>query len=69
VHDVAVALERHHLVQFETPVFDDPSDIVASKIDEHDVFGDLFGVFSQFSGQMTIFFLSVTASPGACDRA
>ena len=44
MHHVAVALERHHLVDLHGAELDDPTDVVAGQVDEHDVLGDLLRV-------------------------
>src|SRR5205823_11020328 len=39
VHDVRVPLERHELVDTFAAVPDNPSDVVAGQVDQHDVLG------------------------------
>ena len=44
VHDVAVALEGHQLVDLLGAEAHDPADVVAGQVDEHDVLGQLLRV-------------------------
>ncbi len=44
VHDVAVAFDRHEVGDFDGAELRDAADIVAGEVDEHEVFGALFGV-------------------------
>ena len=43
MHHVAVALDRHQLVDLLGPKGDDPADVVAGQVDQHDVLGQLLG--------------------------
>src|SRR5690606_13213031 len=48
VHDVAVALDRHAVVDDHAADLADPADVVAVQVDQHDVLGPLLGVGQQF---------------------
>lgn len=65
---MAVLLERHHLVDLKRPEFDNPTDVVASKVDEHHVLGNLFGVLDELGCQLSILLLGRSALSGAGDR-
>ena len=47
VHDVAVALDHHHLVDHLGPEADHPAHVVAGQVDQHHVLGHLLGVLDQ----------------------
>jgi hypothetical protein len=51
VHDVAVALEGHQLVDLSGAELDHPAHVVAGQVDQHDVLGPLLGVLDQLGGQ------------------
>ncbi len=40
VHDVAVALDEHEVLDLDGAEFADAADVVAAEVDEHDVLGD-----------------------------
>ena len=50
VHHVAVALERHQLVDVHRAELGDPADVVAGEVDEHHVLGPLLRVLGQLGG-------------------
>ena len=66
---MAVLLQRHHLVDLERAELDHAADIVAGKVDEHDVLGDFLGVLDELGGQPAVVFLGFAALAGAGDRA
>ena len=68
VHHVAVALERHQLVDLLGAEPHDPTDVVARQVDEHDVLGDLLGVLAQLAGQAAVVLVGATPPPRARDR-
>ena len=69
VHDVAVALERHQLVDVDGPEPGDPADVVAGEVDEHDVLGALLGMFDELGGEPAVVVIGPAALAGAGDRA
>ena len=48
VHDVRVAFDVHQVLHFDGTVVADATQIVASKVDKHDVFGSFFFVGAHF---------------------
>ena len=46
---MAVALDRHELLDLLRPEAHYPPHVVAGQVDEHYVFGNLFGVFGKLS--------------------
>ena len=50
VHDVAVTLDVHQFRHAHRAEIRDPPDIVARKIDKHDVFGAFFGIGEELGG-------------------
>src|SRR5260370_5547368 len=48
MHDVAVTLDSHHLSDTHRAEIRNPSNIVARKIDKHDVLGAFLGIGEQF---------------------
>ncbi len=65
MHDVAVALDDHHLVHLLGAKGDDPPDVVAGQIDQHDVLGALLGVLDKLTGQPAVLFAGTAPRPGA----
>ena len=51
---MAVALERHQLVDLHGAVLDDAADVVAGQVDQHDVLGALLGVLGQLGGELAV---------------
>ena len=51
VHDVAVALHHHHLVDHLGAEAHHPADVVAGQVDQHDVLGHLLRVLHQLALQ------------------
>ena len=49
VHDVAVALQRHQLVDRLGAELDHPAHVVAGQVDQHHVLGPLLGVLGQLA--------------------
>ena len=68
VHHVAVALERHHLVDLLGAEADDPADVVAGQVDEHDVLGELLRVLAQLGRQAPVVLVGAAPAAGAGDR-
>ena len=68
VHHVAVALERHELVDVAGAELDDPPDVVAGQVDQHDVLGALLGVLEQLGGELAVVLVGAAAEPRAGDR-
>ena len=69
VHHVAVAFDDHHVRQFDAPILCHTSNVVASQVDEHHVLGPFLGIGEQFFGQPFVFFVVVSARPGARQRS
>ena len=69
VHHVAVALERHQLVDLLGAELHHPADVVAGQVDEHDVLGDLLRVLAQLGGQAAVLLVGAAPAAGAGDRA
>ena len=44
MHDVGVALDEHQVLHLDAPEVGDAAEVVAAEVDEHDVFGDFFGI-------------------------
>ena len=66
---MAVLLQRHHLVDLERAELNHAADIVAGKVDEHDVLGDFLGVLDELGRQAAVVFLGLAALAGTGDRA
>ena len=56
VHDVAVAIDHHLLGDMDGAYLCHPSDIVAGKIKQHQVLGELFRITKQISGKLRVLF-------------
>ena len=54
MHDMAVALDRHELIDFFRAEADDPADVVTGQVHQHDVLGQLLGVLGQLALQEAI---------------
>ena len=67
VHDVAVALDGHQLVDRLGAELDHPPHVVAGQVDQHDVLGQLLGVLDQLAGQQAVLLLGGAPRPGAGD--
>ena len=67
VHHVAVALERHHLVDLLGAEAHDPAHVVAGEVDQHHVLGDLLGVLAQLGGQAAVLLVGAAPAAGAGD--
>ena len=52
--DVRVAFENHHLVDLDCAGFTNTPQIVALKINEHDVLSALLWMRKQFRGQIVV---------------
>src|ERR1700722_8988830 len=69
MHDVGVALDEHQLVDGNGAVFADPAEIVATEINEHDVFGAFFGIGEKIFFEGLIFGFGTAARNSAGDGA
>ena len=69
MHDVRVALDHHFFADFDRAGFADAANVVAAKVDEHDVFGDFFGICQQFLFERFVFFRGFAAFACAGERA
>ncbi len=67
VHDVAVALQGHQLVDRLGAEAHHPPDVVAGQVDQHDVLGDLLGVLDQLAGQPAVLLGRAAPPAGAGD--
>ena len=68
VHHVAVALERHQLVDVLGAERGDPADVVAGEVDEHHVLGALLRVLAQLGRQAAVVLVGAAPLAGAGDR-
>ena len=68
VHHVAVALERHQLVDVHPAEAGDAPDVVAGEVDEHHVLGPLLRVLGQLGGHAPVVLVGGAALAGAGDR-
>jgi hypothetical protein len=50
MHDMAVTLDSHHLGNAHRTEIGDPTNVIARKIDKHDVFRALFWIGQEFGG-------------------
>ena len=69
VHHVAVALQRHQLVDLHGAELGDAADVVAGEVDEHHVLGALLRVLGQLGGHPAVVLVGLAALAGAGDRA
>ena len=69
VHDVAVALDDVALGDGDGADLGDAADVIAAKVEEHEVFGALLGVGKEGFGQGIVFSAGGAAPCGASDRA
>ena len=68
VHHVAVALERHQLVDVDGAEAGHPTDVVAGEVDEHHVLGALLGMFHELGGEAPVVLVGAAALARAGDR-
>ena len=66
MHDVAVALDRHELVDLLGAEAHDPPDVVAGQVDQHDVLGEFLGVLGQLALEQAVVLLVL--APWAASR-
>ncbi len=66
---VAVALQRHQLVDRLGAEPHDPADVVAGEVDQHHVLGPLLGVLAELAGQAAVLLVGLAPVAGAGDRA
>ena len=69
MHHVRVALDEHQPLDFHRAVFADAAKIVAAEVDEHDVFGALFGIGEKLGFEFAVLFFGAAARHGAGDGA
>ena len=69
VHDVTVTLDLHHLGHTHRAEIRNSTNIVAGKIDKHDVFRALLWIGEEFGGVALILRNRRAARTGSCDRA
>src|SRR3984957_3989285 len=69
VHNVAVGLDLHQLVDHDAAVLAHASQVVASQVDEHHVLGALLLVFQQLVGDAPILLRACAARARTGDRA
>ncbi len=69
MHDVAVALDDHHVGELDGAVLRDAADVVAAEVHEHHVFGALLGIGEQLFGEQAIFLVGLAAAARASQRA
>src|SRR5207248_7729376 len=68
MHDVAVTLDIHHLSYAHRAEIGDAANIVARKIDKHDVLSPLFWIGEEFGGIAFVLRDSRAMAPRSCDR-
>ena len=68
MHDVAVALDDHHVGELDAAELGDAADVVAAQIDEHHVLGPLLGIGQQLLGQPAVLLVG-RAAAAACRPA
>ena len=66
---MAVSLEGHKFVNFDSAKLGHPTHIVARQVDEHHMFGALFGVFAQLASQTPVVFVVATTLASASNWA
>ena len=66
---MAVALERHQLVDVHRAELGDPADVVAGEVDEHHVLGPFLRVLGELGGHPAVVLLGRPTPAGAGDRA
>ncbi len=66
---MAVALDDHHVGDFDAAVFGDAADVVAAEVDEHHVLGPFLGVGQQFFGEPLVLLVGRAAAARAGERA
>ena len=69
MHDVAVTLNDHEVLDLHCAEIADPAQIIAGQIDQHDVLGALLGVGEQLLFQGNVFRRRRSAAARAGDRA
>ena len=67
VHHVGVALHIHQVLHFNRSIFAHPAQIVAAKIDQHDVLGAFLFVVAHLLFEAQVFGLVAPARMRACD--
>ena len=67
MHDVAVALEGHELVDLLGAVVDDPPDVVAGQVHQHDMLGPLLRVLHQLRRQLPVVLVGPAPEAGPGD--
>ena len=68
MHHVRIAFDDHFLGKLDATSTRDAPDIVPPQVDQHQVFGDLFGIGEQFLFQRKVLFLVLTTRTRAGDR-
>ncbi len=66
---VRITFHVHQIVDFDRSIIGDSTEIVATEIDQHHVFGDLFFIRLQIFAQHPVFGFRSAALSGARDRA
>src|SRR6266566_709230 len=69
MHDMAVTLDSHHLRNTHRPEIGDATNVIARKIDKHDVFGALLWIGKELGGIAFVFRDGGTATARPCDRS
>src|SRR5580704_3523101 len=67
MHHVAVALDEHQVLHLYRAELADAADIVTAEIDQHDVFGHLFGVGAEIGLDSAVLNLISTPWAGSGD--
>src|SRR2546430_3417561 len=69
VHDMRIAFDFHEIVYLDAAWLTDASNIVARKVDEHNVFGPLFGIAFQLFGKLQVALAIRATWTRPCDGA
>ena len=69
VHDVRVAFHDHELLDLYRALRGDASDVVASEVDEHDMFGAFLLAVEHVGGEPDVLLFRFAARTGSRDRA
>ncbi len=66
MHDMGIELHHHVLIDLDTADPGNPSQIISSQVDEHDMFGPFLGVLKELVGKdsVLLFVLSPSSRPG-----
>ena len=69
MNDVRIAFDRHEFVDFNSADLGHATDIITAQVDEHDMFGALFGIGQQIGFKLAFFFRRGATAARAGDGA